>query len=436
MKIAYFSPLNPLKSGISDYSEFLLPYLSRYSEIDLWVDGFKPDNPALKRYKVIDHARNRNARKKLSDYDAIIYNLGNNPHFHAAIYDVFLEYPGFVILHDFVLYYLVTGYYLDYRKDVKAYVEELYYNYGDEGIRAGREILGGDSPPLQHKHPETLPLVRRVLDKAKGIIVHSEYAREKLLEVGSPNSRVAHINQVNYNNGGKTSLEEVRAIRAKYRVGDANPFVASFGYIAPTKRNYQVIQATGEVAIDSGLELSYLMVGEGDYVDACLNERIRKTGYIPLPEFERLLDTADIVVNLRYPSMGETSATVLRAMAASKACIVSDDAWFSELPDDAVVKIPVDERAEKPALKNAIIRLATHPELRTELGRKARDYVLAKHDGDTIAREVSAFLSKDLLGSHTGKYLESLAERLLAIGLTEHNEAYLRVLAERLVRVL
>lgn len=436
MRIAYFSPLNPLKSGISDYSEFLLPYLSRYCEIDLWVDGFKPDNPALAQYKVINFRKHKNVRKKLADYDAIIYNLGNNPEFHSGMYDVFLEYPGYVILHDFVLYYLVTGYHLDYLKNTKSYLSELYYNYGDVGIRAAKELLAGNLPPLQYRQPEKLPLVKRVIDKALGIIVHSEYAKKMVLQVGIHNSQVEHINQINYDNDGKISSEEIKTIRAKYGVDDADILVASFGYIAPTKRNYQVIQAINEVQTNLGYRLKYLMVGEGDYVDACLNERIMKTGYVPLHEFEKIIDCVDIVVNLRYPSMGETSAALLRALTAGKACIVSDDAWFSELPDDVVMKIPVAESLEINTLKVTVERLVGDSGQRLDLGRRAKEYVLKEHDPDKIAKKILSVVSSDFSRAYTDKYLDSIAQRLLNLGLTEDHESYLRVLSERLVQIL
>ena len=50
MKLAYFSPLNPQPSGISDYSEELLPYLANTESISLlWRPspaprGFRPSN--------------------------------------------------------------------------------------------------------------------------------------------------------------------------------------------------------------------------------------------------------------------------------------------------------------------------------------------------------------------------------------------------------
>ena len=39
MLLAYFSPLNPQPSGISDYSEELLPQLAEGADITLFVDG-------------------------------------------------------------------------------------------------------------------------------------------------------------------------------------------------------------------------------------------------------------------------------------------------------------------------------------------------------------------------------------------------------------
>ena len=51
----------------------------------------------------------------------------------------------------------------------------------------------------------------------------------------------------------------------------------------------------------------------------------------------------DVLVNLRSPTMGETSGAVIRGLALGKPMLVSDVGWFSELPDDAVLKIPVDE---------------------------------------------------------------------------------------------
>lgn len=341
-----------------------------------------------------------------------------------------------MILHDFVLYYLITGYYLNYLKSNELYLSELYYNYGDNGIRAAKEVLTGDLPPLQYNKPGKLPLVRRVVENAKGIIVHSEYAKKMVLQTGICNPHVEHINQINYNNEINILDDEIKRVRAKYGVTDDEILVASFGYIAPTKRNYQVIKAINEIQTDQNLKVKYLMVGEGDYVDACLNEKIMKTGYISIHEFEKLIHCVDIVVNLRYPSMGETSATLLRAMTAGKACIVSDDAWFSELPDEVVVKVPIEEEFEKPALKKAIENLVRDKVGMQGLGSAAKEYVLQEHDPDLIAQKISSFISKDRLRSFTTKYLDTIADKLIQLGITEENGDYLKFLSKRIIKVL
>jgi len=49
MKIAYFTPVSPQRTGIADYSEReTLPYLSRYADIDVFIDErIKPTNQDL-----------------------------------------------------------------------------------------------------------------------------------------------------------------------------------------------------------------------------------------------------------------------------------------------------------------------------------------------------------------------------------------------------
>ena len=50
--------------------------------------------------------------------------------------------------------------------------------------------------------------------------------------------------------------------------------------------------------------------------------------------------TADVVLNLRYPTLGETSGAALRVMAAGRPLVVFDHGWYGELPDEAAVKVP------------------------------------------------------------------------------------------------
>ena len=53
MKLAVFTPLNPARCGVSDYSEALLPRLARHGEIEVFVDNYEPIGfPADDRLKI------------------------------------------------------------------------------------------------------------------------------------------------------------------------------------------------------------------------------------------------------------------------------------------------------------------------------------------------------------------------------------------------
>jgi len=372
MRIAYFSPLNPQKSGISDYSDVLVPALKNFCDIDLWVSGIKVESKTLKRYNIINYIKKPKYIKHLKDYDAIIYNIGNNPSYHAAIYDIFLKQPGFVILHDYVLFYLIAGYYFEYTLNKPGFIAELYYNYGLEGIDYAKDILKNSESILRYKNPERYPLIKRLVENATGLIVHSEHTRKLIIQQGIPDSKVRKINQINYfKEDSIPRPSDQEELKRKYGIAEGQILVASFGYIAPTKRNLEVIEAINLINSRLNYKLKYLMVGEGEYIDSLLNEDIRKTGFIPLDEFEKLLYCSDIVVNLRYPSMGETSATLLRAMSAGKPCIVTD---------------------ELRSLIEALILLTENDDNRMIIGKKAREYVLKYHDPSKISFELYQFI--------------------------------------------
>ena len=74
-----------------------------------------------------------------------------------------------------------------------------------------------------------------------------------------------------------------------------------------------------------------------------LTEGVTRLDYVPEEGLWSLMAACDALVNLRYPTMGETSGSVIRALSLGKPLIVSDVGWFHELPDDVVLKVPVDE---------------------------------------------------------------------------------------------
>ncbi len=171
----------------------------------------------------------------------------------------------------------------------------------------------------------------------------------------------------------------------------------SFGQITAEKQIGLALGALAAVRADHQ-ESHFLLVGEPqpDVDLAALMAPIDGTDFVhsigfvdTLDAFVHWIHTADVVINLRLPTVGETSAVALRAMAAARPLIVFDHGWYSELPDEAALKVPPGDEA---ALREAMARLAASPELRRAMGAAGLRYVQRHCQPAHVARAVIDFL--------------------------------------------
>ena len=95
-----------------------------------------------------------------------------------------------------------------------------------------------------------------------------------------------------------------------------------------------------------------------------------REGWVDEQRLWELLAGVDVSVNLRHPTMGETSGIAIRSLSLGKPLVVSDVGWFSELPDGAALKVPVDEH-EVDTLAAALELLVAREDVREQMGRAA-----------------------------------------------------------------
>ena len=128
------------------------------------------------------------------------------------------------------------------------------------------------------------------------------------------------------------------------------------------------------------------------------------------------MTACDVLVNLRSPTMGETSGAVIRGLGLGKPMLVSDVGWFSELPDGVVLKVPVDEQ-EVPTIAGALELAADHA---PALGAAARDYVRREHDLGTTADGYVAALEQAAGGARVADaVLLRIAEAAAEVGIDD-----------------
>jgi glycosyltransferase involved in cell wall biosynthesis len=101
--------------------------------------------------------------------------------------------------------------------------------------------------------------------------------------------------------------------------------------------------------------------------------------YVAEDRLWSLMAACDVCVNLRSPTMGETSGSVIRQLSLGKPVVVSDVGWFAELPDEVALKIPVDAE-ETESLHAALELLARNDAVRGAMSAAARELAVREHD--------------------------------------------------------
>src|SRR5258706_215787 len=138
MKLAYFSPLNPRRSGISDYSEALLPHLGKLADIEIFVEDYAVENKEISQLFPVRHWREFDR----SQFDAVLYQMGNNP-YHVYVRDMALQVPGVMVLHEFNLHYLAADSTV-LRNDWDSYLCELERDGGSAALDHARRAQRGE----------------------------------------------------------------------------------------------------------------------------------------------------------------------------------------------------------------------------------------------------------------------------------------------------
>jgi glycosyltransferase involved in cell wall biosynthesis len=408
MRVAYFSPMPPERSGIADYSALLLPGLRRRLDV------------AVVR---------RGRKRPLREADLALYHVGNNPDVHGWIVDALRRRPGVVVLHDFVLHHLVAGLTVG-RRDGHGYLDAMEREGGVVGRLLGHAVLDKRIPPLWESRPDEFHLAGEVLELATALIVHSDYVRDRARAAGygGPVFLVPHP-------AWPVPEHEVEAV-------EGTPLIGAFGNLNATKRVPQLLEAFARLR-RTHPDARLLLVGAAS-PGFDLERRLQRLGldatgltrvdYVEEGRLWRLMDACDAVVSLRSPTMGETSGTAIRALSLGKPLVVSDVGWFGELPDDVALKIAVDEQ-EGATLAAALQALADSPDVRAAMGAAARDLAVRRHAVDRVADLYAAALETTAgAGTVQAAVLEDVARAAADVGI-DANAPEAAAIARRLAEV-
>jgi glycosyltransferase involved in cell wall biosynthesis len=381
--LALVSPLPPLKSGISDYCAELIPCLSVHYEItvvsrepdlsDPWV---RANVPVISPEKFAE---------SYTQFDRVLYQFGNSE-FHAHMFGLLERCPGVVVLHDFFLSGVTA--WMEHKSTHPTRLSQaLYTSHGYDALLQYQE--GGRDHCIS-KYPCNLPVINR----ATGIIVHSDHSLE-LAQQWYGDLDFRYWRKVPLLRNTHTHATRTEA-RRKLGLSDDELLVTTFGIMGNAKCPEQIMDAWLQSSFAQQARARFVFVGEDSSqryttmlrakLAAAGASNMTITGFATREDYKTYLAAADIGIQLRTSSRGETSAAVLDCLVHGLPLIMNRHGSNAEYPDNIAISLP--DLFTQEELIVAMEQLAASPELRSTLSRTAREFITTKHDPAHAALQI------------------------------------------------
>jgi glycosyltransferase involved in cell wall biosynthesis len=383
MKLNWFSPLPPAKTDVAHYTTRVLPALSKLADVTLWTDQDKWDN-GVEQYAEVRHYRlNRMPWVDLNRADASIYQIGNNPLFHGAVWQVSRLHAGVIVLHDFRLHHFFDGLYRVQWRDLNSYLAVMEMYYGEEGRREAAESFRNDARNIQYM-AERYPLTHLALENALGIIVHTQESYDAL----APEAKWPIVYApLPFAVSNQSSTKPRRSHGPPYHL-------IVFGYIGRNRRLEAVLKALADLPEKDQFHLDVYgnILDEEKQVRARirsldLKKQVTLHGFAPEAKLDEALATAHLAINLRYPTMGEASGSQLRIWAYGLPSLVSQVGWYGSLPPDAVAFVRTDDN-EVADIKARLRAFLANPAAFSEMGEHGRKELAERHTPEQYAKTI------------------------------------------------
>jgi glycosyltransferase involved in cell wall biosynthesis len=285
-------------------------------------------------------------------YDAVLYHIGNSEYHMSTIANA-LVYPGHAIFHD-------------------TNLGGAYGLLRNMGLMTSKRYATEEAMDVVNKNKKGHFLSSVALSQI-GIYVHSKYALSAIKEI---NKDIA-VQQLNL------PVDTPVLSRKKLANASRKTVISLAGIIAGIK-GLQLIERLSAIDNDN-IEIKVFGYLQSNELKQQINDMPNVT-LVTNPtdhEFQEMLSKTDILLNYRMKYQGETSLTVLEAMRHGCAVIVRDIGWYSELPNEAVVKAKTEVEAI-----DKVVQLANNRKLLSKTSTNAKEYIAKDHSHSIYAKEL------------------------------------------------
>lgn len=367
LRIAWLSPFPPQRSGVANYSYWLVKELRNVFEIDLYYEHATPCDELQTLFATYPLSAFEGRREQ---YDRVVYHLGNNHEFHTGIYKIAWNLPDTIVLHDYDLSGFMHEAFLRSNPD-------LFFQALPNGNQpAGRERFDFLKRKLFSRRRSN-PMSHAIVNRSKRVIVHHRWVKQQF-EDHRHIQVIPHFATLNY---APTDVE-IKEFKIKLGIRDDHFVMGCLGFLNPNKLPQLQIDIVKRLLKD-GYPIQLIFAGEPSPEVKSLVDEVRSgefcenilfTGYQTELDYFCAINVADVIINLRNPSMGEASGTLMHALAAAKPTIISDANQYREFPDKVCWKLVHDEN-ENELLFEYLKTLLCEPRVRAAMSANATEYV-------------------------------------------------------------
>lgn len=359
------TPLPPMQTGLATYALRVLESTADFVDWTVaYPRGSDPSTlPADVRSLPIED---------LEEYNlpvARIFQIGNSPHCFPVVQALY-KFGGTALFHETVLHHMLRHCYLESNR-MEEYRRELVFCYGPAAEVVEKDLADGNIPVTDYDRKlKRYPLIGRALHASHSAVCLNSYAAS-IINKSYPEGRVLSIGHP------LSPLPELEI--------PSRPFSLCLGMVGnnhPGRNLESIIEAVEFIRNDIP-DTGLILIG-GNYPDE-LPEWVRKTGRLDEKEYQGWIRTLDYVLDVRHPTCGETSGSLLEVLRAGIPSIVTATGSFNNLPSDVVIRVPPDSIVQ--GIRTAILLLESRPDIRNTLSERGASFARDTGSKERLERD-------------------------------------------------
>jgi glycosyltransferase involved in cell wall biosynthesis len=383
VKIAWCTPFS-VRSAIGAVGALAVDALRRTEnvEVDIWY----PEDAGGRTWPDAGREIGADTAERLADYDAVVYNIGDQPVYHGPILELSQEVPGLVVLHDLSLVHLMFNRLRAVNDE--DFLRAMHRWYGPEGQKAAREGLERPGEWLYRTETvQNFPMTEVALEDATAVVTHSRYAAEALR--GRYVGDVTVVPLPVSIEGPPAEADDVDLGLPEDRI-----IILQAGVLNPNKHVPTVVEAVAHAGLSDRVHL--VICGHSQpqdldrlrhHIDSLgLTDSTTVLGEVTDATLNALRARADIATILRHPCGEAASAVLAESLAFGLPIVSVNDGCYREAPAEAVSRVSVPPTATQ--VGAALRRLVDDPELRSRASASARAFAREHHSPDAYARGI------------------------------------------------